>query len=591
MLIFDIETNGLLDVVNRVHCLHMFDTSSGQFSRYDREQVPEGVKRLQEADCICGHNIIFFDIPALKKVYPWFTFKKTLDTLVWSRLAYADIKDSDLVRAKRGQLPKKLIGSHSLAAYGYRMGILKGDFCEETDWQEWSQEMSDYCLQDVVVTKALYARLVDKNISFQAIELEHQVAFIIQRQIANGFGFDVEAAQDLYGRLVQRKAELREKLALTFHDWTVQLPDFIPKKDNKVRGYKKGVPVPRFKTIEFNPSSRDHIAYQLKTVFGWTPTEFTDGGKPKIDEDILLELPYPEAKDLVEYFIVEKRLGQLGDGENAWLKMVKDGKIHGDVITNGAVTGRMTHNHPNVAQTPAVRVPYGKECRSLFRPTRPGWKQVGADASGLELRCLAHYMARYDGGAYAHIILNGDIHTANQKAAGLATRDQAKTFIYAFLYGAGDEKIGEIVGKGAEAGKKLKKQFLAATPAIRLLTEAVQRKAKERGYLIGLDGRELKVRSQHSALNLLLQSAGAVVMKQALVILDQDLQAIKLTPSNDYEFMVNCHDEWQIETKEDLTEIVGKTAVEAIRKAGEHFGFRCPLDGEYKVGNNWAECH
>lgn len=449
--------------------------------------------------------------------------------------------------------------------------------------------MSDYCEQDVRVTLALYERLQKEYTSKEAFELEHKVAFIIQRQIAFGINFDRKKAEEFYVKLVKRKQEIRSQLFIP--PWKVKLKDFVPKRDNKAKGYKAGVPIERYKTIEFNPSSRQHIQRYLKEKFSWEPKEFTEKGQPKIDEEILTALPFEEAKLLVEHFVVEKRLGQLGDGEKSWLKLVKkDGKIHGEVITNGAVTGRMTHQKPNVSQVPAVRSPYGQECRELF--TVPsGFKQVGVDAKSLELRCLAHYMAKWDGGKYAKIVVEGDVHSENQKAAGLPTRDDAKTFIYALLYGAGDEKIGSIVKKGAAAGKQLKKKFFKNIPALNDLKEAVAQTVKTRGYLIGLDGRRLKVRSAHSALNVLLQSAGAILMKKALVIADEDLQAEGLKPGIDYEFIINSHDERQYAVREGLEEFVGKTDVEAIKKAGEYFKFRCPLDGEYKVGKNWAECH
>ena len=200
-------------------------------------------------------------------------------------------------------------------------------------------------------------------------------------------------------------------------------------------------------------------------------------------------------------------------------------------------------------------------------------------------------MAKHDGGEYAKVILEGDIHSVNQSAAGLPTRDNAKTFIYAFLYGAGDAKLGSIVGKGRQAGAKLRSKFLAGLPALEKLVRGVKKRAAEKGYLIGLDGRKLHIRSDHAALNTLLQSAGALVMKKALVILDADLQAAGLVPGVHYEFLANVHDEWQIEVDEDKAEFVGKTAQAAIRKAGDYFGFRCPLDGEFKIGRNWAETH
>jgi len=585
MLIFDIETNGLKDYT-KIHTMTIYDYFKKEYMTYDKDQVSMGIRRLQEADCILGHNILGFDLPAIERLYPWFRRPdRCLDTLVLARVAYADVYDID-VKLGEEKIPKKLWGSHSLEAYGYRLGVFKGDFGKETDWTEWSEEMSSYCHQDVTVTVALYQKLISKDVPDECLELEHKVAEIIHRQTQHGFLFDNDKAQVLYAKLLQRKEELTGELQKVFPPWQVRMPDFIPKKDNQARGYIAGVPVKKFKTVIFNPGSRDHIAYQLQNKFGWKPTEFTESSKPKIDEDVLLELPYPEAKPLIEYFIINKRLGQLGDGDKAWLKLVdKDGRIHGEVITNGAVTGRMTHHNPNIAQVPAVKVPYGYECRELFTVPK-GYKLVGCDASGLELRCLAHFMGD---DAYTHEILNGDIHTKNQHAAGLATRAEAKRFIYAYLYGGGDALIGSLIGKGPKEGKKIKKRFLEQTPALKSLRERVDKAAK-RGYLKGLDGRHLKIRSPHAALNVLLQSAGALVMKKALTILDYNLKQQGFT-NKDYNFVANIHDEFQIEVKEEYAEYIGGQAVLAIRAAGDYFKFRCPLDGEWSMGNNWAETH
>ena len=593
VMIFDIETDGLLDKLTKIHTMAVYDYETESYRRFDKEKVRDGVRLLEKADVIVGHNIINFDVPAIKKVFPDFKPPKVLDTLVWARLVYADIEDIDYKLSHKGKLPKKLIGSHSLEAYGYRLGVYKDEFGKTTDWKEWSPEMSAYCEQDVRVTKALYEKLLSKNVSEEALELEHEVAHIIKRQVDRGFWFDTEAAERLYADLIRKRDEMAKELTSLFPPWYEprDKEPFVPKKDNSKKGYKAGCPFTRIKLVTFNPNSRQHIYKCLMKKYNWKPTEFTENGQPKVSEEILNALPYPEAKKLAEYLMIQKRIGQLAEGDKAWLKLVcPDHKIHGEVITNGAVTGRMTHNNPNVAQVPAVRAPYGHECRSLFRPS-PGYVLVGADASGLELRCLAHYMAKWDGGEYAKVILEGDIHTVNQQAAGLPTRNHAKTFIYAFLYGAGDEKIGEIIGKGKAAGRKLRMQFLQKIPALANLQAAVEKAVKKRGYLIGLDGRHLKIRSSHAALNTLLQSAGALVMKKALVILDKSLQAKGYVPGRDYEFVANIHDEWQIEAKPEIAEDVGRTAVESIRKAGEHFGFRCPLDGEYKIGNSWAETH
>ncbi len=591
MLVFDIETDGI-ENYTVIHTMTILDTATQEYERYDLKAVPQGIKRLANADIIIGHNVIGYDIPVIKKLYPWFTHRKVLDTMVWSRLAFADIKEIDFNNCQKWQMPKKLIGSHSLESWGFRLRVYKDNFGKTTDWKTWSQEMSDYCEQDVRVTYQLLQVLQKKNISAEALELEHQVATVVQRQVKHGFLFDIPKAEKLYATLIARKDELTKELQTVFKPWYVKVKEVLPKKNNSKRGITAGCPYTNIKLVEFNPASRHHVAYQLKKLYNWKPKEFTPNGEPKIDDEVLETLDYPEAKLLAEYFMVNKRLGQLADGDKGWLRLVKpDSRIHGGVITNGAVTGRMTHTNPNIAQVPKAsdKVPYGKQCRELFH-VAPGYKQVGCDASGLELRCLAHYMARYDGGAYGKVILEGDIHTVNQVAAGLPTRDDAKRFIYAYLYGAGDEKIGEIIGKGKKEGRKLKKQFLEKTPALRQLKEAITTAIEKKGYLVGLDGRHLKIRSAHAALNTLLQSAGALVMKKALVILDTELQR-QYIPGQDYEFCANIHDEWQIEVREELAATVGQMAADAIFKAGDYFKFRCPLAGEYKIGNNWMETH
>ena len=454
--------------------------------------------------------------------------------------------------------------------------------------------MLDYCVQDVEVTAALYQRILDKNYSKQALDLEHRVAWLMAQQERNGFQFDIKKAAVLLAKLVKRRDECEAELKGIFGEWEVKLPDFIPARDNKTKGYIKGVPVPRSKIVVFNPSSRDHIADRLQKLYGWKPVDFTEGGKPMVDEVILGKLDYPPCKLLTEYLLIQKRISQLNEGGQGWMRVFneKTGKIHGSINTNGAVTGRATHSYPNISQVPSSNSPYGHECRELF--TVPdGWTLVGADASGLELRCLAHYMAKWDGGKYGEVLLNGDIHTENQKAAGLPTRANAKTFIYGFLYGAGDAKIGSIIGGTASDGKRLKQKFLRSLPALGRLVEAVKG-AAGRGYLVGLDGRHVFVRSSHAALNTLLQSAGAIVCKQWLVFLEEDLTkaGYKHGWDGDYAFCAWSHDEVQIACRnEEVAAYVAHNAPLMVAKAGNHFNFRCPLAGEAKVGKSWAETH
>jgi DNA polymerase I-like protein with 3'-5' exonuclease and polymerase domains len=612
-LVFDIETNGLLDELDRVHCLCIKNLETGEVISASSENldIKDAVaQHLMNADVLIGHNILKFDIPALQKVYPWFKLKdgcKVVDTLILARLIYPEIANSDYGMAETGQLPKKFIGRYSLEAFGYRIGEYKGDY--KGGWSEWSQEMQDYCEQDIEVTTKLYHRLMERKEKHQfsdySIELEHRVAEIIFRQEQNGFGFDVEKAAQLYQELLVKRIELEKQLMAMFPPWEVKTP-FVPKVNNKTRGYVKGQMTYKVQVVEFNPSSRQHIAKVLKEKHGWQPKEFTAKGEAKVDDDVLASLDYPEAKLLSEYFLLQKRLGQLVEGGEGLMKRERNGRIHGEVITNGAVTGRMTHRKPNMAQVPANRSPYGERFRELFVP-RAGWQLVGCDADALELRCLAHYMAAYDNGEYTEVVLSGDkskgtdMHSVNCRAIGFdpkTHRDMAKTWFYAFIYGAGDHKLGLILGEKAnnddairKAGHKSRRKFLRNLPALGTLTEKVAEKVRATGGLKGIDGRRLSCRSTHSALNTLLQAAGAIAMKVALVILDDDLAAMGFVHGRDFAYCANVHDEWQIEARSEIAEVVGRTAAEAIKKAGEKLGFKCPLAGNYEVGSNWKETH
>lgn len=594
--IFDLETDNLLDEVTKIHCMVILDTDSLQPLTYVGSAVAEGIKHLEtlsnNGQILVAHNGIKFDIPVIDKFYPnnKINHAAVVDTLVLARLIYAHIAVGDAELLAKGKLAGRLFGSHSLEAWGYRLGCHKGSYTG--GWVYYSQEMLDYNIQDCFVTAALYDKLCKENYSEKAVTLEHQVAWLMAKQERNGFVFDSIAAGALWTTLVARKATLSAQCEELFPPWEVRQADFIPKIANKSKGYVAGVPVQRFKTVVFNPSSRDHIANRLTALYGWIPEVLTEGGKPKVDEVVLAGLDYEPCKLLSEFLMVQKRLSQLAEGDNAWLNLVKDGKIHGSINTNGAVTGRATHSKPNISQVPSSNSPYGSECRNLFTVPQ-GWSLVGADASGLELRCLAHYMARYDGGAYGRALLDGDIHTTNQVAAGLESRPQAKTFIYAFLYGAGDAKIGSVISGSADAGKKLKAKFLRNLPALGRLVEDVRETAR-RGYLIGLDGRHIFVRSAHAALNTLLQGAGAVVCKQWLVMLEDRLQVrgLKHGWAGDYAFCAWSHDEVQIACRTpEIAQEVAALATKCVALAGEYFNFRCPTAGESKIGKTWNDTH
>lgn len=605
-ILFDLETNGLLDTVSIVHCMVAKCLDTSAVRRFADEpkahdihgSIAAGVTLLRDAKQIVAHNGISYDLPVLAKLFSFTPTATVRDTLVLSRLAFPDIAPFDYARIKKGlELSGKLIGSHSLAAWGIRLGLHKGSYGKAADaWERFTPEMLDYCEQDVHVMSKLWEYLKPDRFPSGAIEMEHRVAAIIARQTARGFAFDVDSAHVLVDVLRTRQAELHAELQGIFPPWQADDGEFIPKRDNKRKGYVAGVPVRKTKAITFNPGSHAHIVDRLVTLRGWKPDKRTLTGKAALDETVLSALPYPEAKPLAEYLLVTKRLGQLVEGKQAWLNCVKNGRIHGSVNPNGTVTGRMAHFWPNIAQVPRVSSPYGKECRSLFRASE-GLVLVGCDADALELRDLAGYMAKWDGGAYVRTVLEGrkedgtDIHSVNMRALGLTNRDDAKTWFYAYIYGAGDARLGAISGGGIKVGREQRELFQKNLPALASLVAAVQKKLKDTGYLVGLDGRKLRARSAHAALNTLLQSAGAVQMKQALIILDDDLARFGLAAGVDYEFVANIHDEWQIEATPDIAELVGRTAADAIRKAGEHFAFACPLKGNYSIGHSWADSH
>jgi DNA polymerase I-like protein with 3'-5' exonuclease and polymerase domains len=547
-IILDIETNSKHDVI---WCCVTRDIETNEVKVWTEASGLQ--KYLDQSDLIIMHNGISFDAPVLRKNWKVsMKLSQVYDTLVASRL-----------------LSPSLEGGHSLDSWGQRLGFLKGDF---SNWDGGlSEEMVTYCIQDTLVTQKLYEHLVSEFINQgfdqRSIDLEHKVQAIICKQEQNGFKLDQQGAIILLTELKSKLSNLEDELQSVF-----------PTKTTERYSEKTGKRL-KDEVEVFNPGSRQQIASRLQEK-GWKPRRFTDKGQAIVDETTLNESTIPEAKLIGEYLLLQKRISQI----DSWLKVVSsDGRVHGRVITNGAVTGRMTHMSPNMAQVPNSGSEYGAECRALWTVEK-GYKLVGIDASGLELRMLAHYM---NDDAYTTEVVSGDIHTANQRAAMLETRNQAKTFIYAFLYGAGAAKIGKIVGGSAREGEELISNFLKNTPKLRSLRQKVVRILAEKGTLPSLDGRRLQVRSEHSALNTLLQGAGAVVMKQALVLLDKKLKSAKI----DYKFVANVHDEWQIEVEEARAEDAGKLGVESIAEAGLVLNMRCPLTGEYNVGNNWKETH
>ena len=583
-LVFDIEADGLKPT--KIFCIVAQDVDTKEVFTYGPDQIKEGVAKLKTADKLIGHNILGYDLPVIHKLegVDLQEGKRIIDTLVLSRLFN----------------PNREKG-HGLETWGLKLGFNKIEF---HDFDTYTEDMMTYCIRDVNLNLKVYnsLRVESKGFDRRCMDLEHDVYKIIMKQIDNGFKLDVKLAMKLVAELTEKVDDVVEQVHRTFlprievtkleavytKSGALSTMAKVVGEQRKVRlsDEEKNILKQNPKTIierkdstPFNLGSRKQIGEYL-IEFGWKPVKLTPTGQPIVDETTLGKVRgIPEAQLIAEYLTLQKRVAQI----NSWLAVVTDEeRVHGYVNTNGAVTGRMTHSKPNMAQIPASHSPYGKECRACWTVDK-GNKLVGIDASGLELRMLAHYMNDED---YTDAILNGDIHTNNQKLAGLESRNQAKTFIYALLYGAGDAKLGTVVGGGRGHGKKLRERFLNNLPAYANLKDRVTR-ASKKGYVKGLDGRKLFVRSEHSALNTLLQGAGAIVMKESLVIFKDLLDNVDYS----VQFVANVHDEYQVEVEERHADEVGKLGVKAIQLAGDSLGLRCALDGEYNVGNNWSETH
>lgn len=609
----DIETDGLLHQLSKVHCLVLRHTETGEvISCADQPDYPPiqyGLEQLEVAERLVFHNGINFDLRALKKVYPSFNLREDcdiVDTLILSRVLWPELEPVD--DQKFSHIDKKYRGRHSLAAWGERLGVAKIKFKEEQKknpevenvWDHWSAAMQVYCEGDTEVSLALYNYFLAQPLDPRCHQLEHEFAKVMALQESFGFPFNEKAAFALVNTLKARVAEIND-----------QLQEVFPPITEERVSAKTGRPL-KPKVTVFNPGSRQQIADRLRERYPEITFDATEKGNVKVDDDVLevLAEKYPEAGLLGEYLLCNKRLGQIAEGKEAWFKHLQkfgDGRIHGGVKTNACVSGRCSHVAPNMAQVPSVGHAYGAECRALF--TAPeGWMLIGTDASGLELRALGAWLAHFDGGEYARLVSTEgfDIHTYNAKLFGIydgqgeitkSTRDLSKRLIYALLYGAGAKKVGSVIDIAAgeqkqyETGKKTIDTFYENLPAIKKLKDKIDARINDRGYLLGIDGRHLQIRSRHSALNQLLQSTGAVLMKKATCIYYNDLEAAGLRFGEDYGFCANVHDEYQVATKPENVEFVMKTSIEAIEKAGRFFNLLCPFTGESRVGKNWKETH
>lgn len=584
-LVADIETNGLLrQAVPVIHCLVTKDLDTGEIHTYDdtgkNETVVTGVKYLELADEVWGHNWIGFDEQFIREVYPFYQPRGfAYDTLILSRLMMTDMLDRDF-RSKPAGMPANLYGRHSLESWAYRLNTRKDDFGKTTDWSEYSPEMLEYCIQDVEVSAKLANLFIPKLDQYkQCIELEHKMAQIMAWQEFEGFPFNEAKAYELESKLRSELEELSAEMQNAFH-W-VDGGQFTPKRPNKTRGYVADAPMSRLR--EFSPTSRQHIAWAFANHRGWEPKELTDSGRPKIDEKILMEIDTDESKKFARILELQKHLGMLSEGQNAWLKLVTEGRIHHSCVLN-TNTGRNIHMRPNISQTPSA-----PEFRELFNPG-PGRVQVGADASGLELRVFGHFLSAFDQGSFAKEVVEGDIHTTLAAIYG-TDRKTGKSCTYCLLYGGGDYKLGLTSGaskdKAQAEGKRIRSRIMDGLKGYKELMQALKTRAQT-GVLRGLDGRPIRLMGkQHASLNYICQSAGSSICKHWVIRTHELLKEAEV----DYYPLAFVHDEMQLSVHPEHAEQAAFLMVAAMKDVQHLLKFRCELDAESVIGNTWAECH
>jgi len=637
--VFDIEGDNLRHIrvkngevlprVSRVHLLCMQDMATGEVFTYrqnkEMNNIAEGWARLCKADVVIGHNIIDYDIPVMREFYGGDVTGKVVDTLVCARMLWPDPTNHPY--SGNGLLSlSKACGSKNV-----KMGYDGG-------FDEWSQAMEDYCVGDVRANRDVYRWMLPKLRPFaSALRLEHRVADIISDQCTRGVCIDMPRAREFLQYLDVQVAKIGDELDVMFPPitTTVELPKkcwWLDPEEDKLYATKKeavkdvaarlvtGPKRTKEVVTYFNPGSGKMVAERLFEKYGWRPG-VTKEGNVSVTEKSLLSSGYPEAHAVARYKMAKKRSSQLSD----WLLRAEQdplpdgvhGVLYPHINPHATPTGRMSHSQPNQTACPRVLSDdggpikgymgrWGYEMRSMWRP-RPGMVMVGGDASGSDLRSLACYLAKWDGGAYIRNILEGDIHSTNRIAGELDTRPQSKEVSFAFFYGSGNEKLGDTIihhssltpemrkkYEGvvmADVGAKYKSAFKRKTKGLTQLLDWCKSQALQFGYMKLPDGRHAPVRKTYAALNTLVQGTAGIVMKLALVLLHDDLIRRGLKKNVDFAFLLNAHDEMQLETKPQIAELVGKQLVASILDAGVRLGLKCPMDGEYKIGSSWAETH
>lgn len=635
----DLEADGLLINATKVHCIVLKDMETYEVFPYGPDQILEALEHIKGADLLVGHNISLYDLPLLQRLHGlvWEDIP-VKDTMIWSRLLDPD-----------------RLGGHSLGAWGKFLGHAKDDFkkifhdkydyyeevreevmeslcsdgnCEcdtfghrlktvikkilitPNPFEKYTPEMGSYCIQDVEVTETLHDHLLPKISKYsEALDLEHKFAYIISQQILNGFTLDTTFTMNLLKGFKDEYTQLYNKLVETLPPIRIDGMYNTVKRDGRLidetpNGFRYITPKTElvkehiWKYKEANPQSRQQLVDFFITKYGWRPTKKTEKGEWAIDESVLETMPYPEAQDVKQMFYISKKIAMI-DGPGGWLKFITpEGRVHGGMITTGAVTGRARHSKPNMANISRKR---GIEMREAWVP-REGWDLVSCDADQLEARCLAHFTTPYDDGELKWLILEGDLHSQNQQYCNLNSRDTAKTLLYGLMYGAGNLKLGKIVSSETpdlsygpnqliSKGKKARDAISDSMYGLKALNKVLNMTLQQRDYLFGLDGRPLHIRSQHAALNTLLQSAGAVIMKLYLIKFWELMKEKKYAHGVVFGLVGNVHDEVVFECSPEVTEGARECSERAIQLVEEHFKFKCPLTMGFGSGPNWRSIH
>ena len=546
-LVIDIETDSLNPTV--IHCLSSKQVGVDEVKTFTS---PVGLQEyLNSFDKIIAHNGVGFDFPALAKVWDVHVkFEQMVDTLILSMM----------------ENPSRE-GGHSLKSWGERIRFNKIEY--KGNFTESSKELITYCEQDTRLCEKVYTVLLQsmENFSEKSIEDEHRMRIVADRISRKGFKINRNKTVNLFNKLMTEQDLISVECKNLF-------PDEIVKRVSE----KTGKPL-KDKVIKFNPASRKQIGEKLVNL-GWKPKVFTETGLPKVDETTLKDCRLDVAEKLARYFLLQNRTSQI----KSWLELCsEEERVHCQYRTLGAITNRMSSIKPNLQQIPSVRVEYGEECREVWE-AKEGNKLIDTDAASLELRVLAHYM---NDKKFTEEVLHGDIHTANQKMAGLETRPQAKTFIYALLYGAGDAKIGSVVGGTFKDGALLRSRFMANLPTFKRLSEAVQNKGRLTGKLKAIDGRILRVRHPHASLNTLIQGSSAVLMKKWFMLTDHHVRR----KCSDANIVAMVHDELVLESCEKDVALVSGCVKMSISQVNKSYNLRCRLDCDIQIGNNWSEIH